>query len=225
MGGEEELDWAAMLRFDQERGAIEGRRHDATAAGLRGDAAARSRYLEEVVQLEMLPRLWEFGVRLTVEEYRDAVRVRSWMIHEQRMAADRASRRPWPPGEHPDRHIRYYWSRDGRLLYVTTARDDGRFVANHRFLTPEWAERLRREIPLLADLVTRYEANQEAGRGHEGISAPFDVPLLGDAVPDPLRLWRERIEGELRRRAAEQAAPRDPEGGPRPRPDADPPGR
>jgi len=38
MTGEEQLNWAGMLRFDQERG-LENRRHDADAAGRRGDAS------------------------------------------------------------------------------------------------------------------------------------------------------------------------------------------
>ncbi|MFD5891011.1 hypothetical protein ACFWHQ_34315 [Streptomyces sp. NPDC060334] len=167
MTAAEQLNWAALLRFDQERG-LEGCRHDAEAAGHRGDGRARARYLQEVAQLDMLPRLWEFGVPLTEEEYQDAGRVRSWMTHEQAAARHEAlSRYPSPPGRSRDPHIRYFWSPDGHLMYVTTARDDGRFVVNHVFLTPEWADRLRRDMPRLAHLVTLYERNQKAGRGHE----------------------------------------------------------
>ncbi|MEU9304970.1 hypothetical protein [Streptomyces sp. NPDC048269] len=224
MTGEEQLNWAGILRFDQERG-LEGRRHDAGAAGLRGDARTQAQYLQEVAQLEMLPRLWEFGVQLTLDEYSDAVRVRSWMTHEQAIASHKAlSRYPSPADWSPDPDIRYFWSQDGHLMYVTTARDDGRFVANRGFLTPEWAERLRRDIPQLAHLVTLYEKNQKAGRGHEG--APLGTPLVGVSVPEPLRLWRDRIEGELQRRAREQAEAHNPAPDSRAHqlPDADPAG-
>ncbi|MER7761857.1 hypothetical protein [Streptomyces sp. NPDC097619] len=203
MAAAEQLDWAALLRFDQERG-LEGRRHDAEAARLRGDQRVRAVCLREVAQLEMLPRLWEFGVPLTEEEYQEAGRVRSWMTHEQATARHEALSRYPSPGWSPDPHIRYFWSPDGHLLYVTTARDDGRFVVNHGFLTPEWADRLRRELPRLADLVTLYERNQEAGRGHEG--APAGTPLVGDGMPEPLALWRARVEATLRRRATERTA-------------------
>lgn len=202
MAGAEQLNWAALLQFDQERG-LEGCRHDAEAAGRRGDARARAQYLQEVAQLEMLPRPWEFGVQLTEEEYQDAGRVRSWMTHEQKAARDEAlSRYPSPPGWSRDPHIRYFWSPDGHLMYVTTARDDGRFVVNHGFLTPDRADRLRRDMPRLAHLVSLYERNQKAGRGHEG--APAGTPLVGVGLPEPLGLWRARVEGVLRRRAAEQ---------------------
>ncbi|MGI5451190.1 hypothetical protein ACQEVM_36555 [Streptomyces sp. CA-243310] len=202
MTGGEQLNWAGILQYDQEQGLV-SRRLDADAAGRRGDARTRAQYLHEAAQWEMLPRLWEFGVQITEDEYQDAGRVRSWMAHEQ--AAERTrvlSRYPSPPGWSPNPHIRYFWSFDGYLMYVTTARDDGRFVANHGFLTPEWADRLRRDMPGLAHLVTLYERNQEAGRGHEG--APDGTPLVGVGVPEPLRLWRTRVEGVLRRRAAEQ---------------------
>ncbi|MFD3722739.1 hypothetical protein [Streptomyces sp. NPDC058674] len=201
MTAAEQLNWAALLRFDQERG-LEGRRHDAEAAGRRGDARARAQYLQEVAQLDMLPKLWELGVPLTEEEYQDAGRVRSWMTHEQASARHEAlSRYPSPPGWSRDPHIRYFWSPDGHLMYVTTARDDGRFVVNHGFLTPGRADRLRRDMPQLAHLVTLYERNQKAGRRHEG--APPGTPLVGVGIPEPLRLWRTRVEDVLRRRAAE----------------------
>ncbi|MFF0000849.1 hypothetical protein [Streptomyces avermitilis] len=213
MTSERQPDWAGILRFDQERG-LEGCRHDAGAAGRRGDARVQAQYLQEAAQLEMLPRLWEFGVQLTEDEYKDAVRVRSWMTHEQAIARHRAlCRYPSPANWSPKPDIRYFWSQDGHLMYVSTGRDDGRFVANHGILTPEWAERLRRDIPQLAHLVTLYEKNQKAGRRHEGVWPPFGTPLVGVSVPEPLRLWRERIEGELRRRAAEQAEAHDADGG------------
>ncbi|WP_416957972.1 hypothetical protein [Streptomyces sp. Agncl-13] len=172
MTGEEELNWASILRFDQERG-LASHRHDAEAAGRRGAASERTRYLKEAAQLEMLPRLWEFGVRLTVEEYQEAVRVRSWITHEQTIARHEEMARSRPSSAHWDREqirelrsgTRHFWSPDGHLLYVAV-RDDGRFVANHGFLTPEWAERLRRDMPRHAKLVTLYERNQAAGRGH-----------------------------------------------------------
>ncbi|MFD8789757.1 hypothetical protein [Streptomyces vinaceus] len=203
MAGGEQLNWAGLLQYDQEQG-LEHRRHDAAAAGRRGDTRARAQYLQEVAQWEMLPRLWEFGVQLTEDEYQEAGRVRSWMAHEQAADRDRGlSRHPLPPGWSPDPHIRYFWSQDGYLMYVTTARDDGRFVVNHDFLTPEWADRLRRDLPRLADLVTLYEKNQEEGRGHEG--APAGTPLVGVSPPEPLRLWRARVEGALRHRAADRS--------------------
>ncbi|WP_406400549.1 hypothetical protein OH805_16195 [Streptomyces sp. NBC_00879] len=209
MTSERDLDFGALLKFDQERG-LEGCRHDAGAAGRRGDARDQAQYLQEAAQLEMLPRLWEFGVQLTEDEYKSAVRVRSWMTHEQAIARHRAlCRYPSPANWSPDPDIRYFWSQDGHLLYVTTARDDGRFVANRGFLTPEWAEHLRRDMPQHAHLVTLYEKNQAAGRGHEGVWPPLGTPLEGVSVPEPLSLWRERIEGELRRRATEQAQAHD----------------
>jgi len=208
MTSEQQLNWAAILRFDQER-LLDSCRHDAGAAGRRGDAKARAQYLQDAAQLEMLPRLWEFGVQLTEEEYQDAGRVRSWMTHEQEIARHKAlSRHPVPASWSPNPGIRYFWSQDGHLMYVSTSRDDGRFVANHGFLTPEWAEQLRRDIPQLAHLVTVYEENQKIGRGHDGVVPPFGTPLEGVAVPGPLRLWRERMERELRRRARQQAEDR-----------------
>ncbi|MET7715485.1 hypothetical protein [Streptomyces sp. NPDC005407] len=201
MTSERKLNLVGILKFDQEM-ILEGRRHDAVAAGLRGDARNQAQYLQEVTQLEMLPRLWEFGVQLTEDEYKDAVRVRSWMTHEQAIARHRAlCRYPAPPNP----EITYFWSQDGHLLSVSATRDDGQFVANHGLLTPEWAEQLRRDMPQHAHLVTFYENNQAAGRGHKGVWPPCGTPLVGTSVPEPLRLWRERIEGELRRRAAEQA--------------------
>ncbi|MFD9378476.1 hypothetical protein ACFWBH_23495 [Streptomyces sp. NPDC059999] len=169
------------------------------------DDRARAQYLQQVAQLDMLPRLWEFRVPLTEEEYQDAGRVRSWMTHEQAAARHEAlSRYPSPPGWSRDPHIRYFWSPDGHLMYVTTARDDGRLVVNHGFLTPERADRLRRDMPQLAHLVTLYERNQKTGRGHE--EAPPGTPLVGIGMPEPLRLWRARVEDVLRRRAAAQTA-------------------
>lgn len=208
MTTERDLDWAGILRFDQER-RIANLRHDADAAGLRGDEWERARYLKEAAQLEMLPRLWEFGVQLTEEEYRAAGQVRSWIIHEQTIAdlEETARRKPslarWNLQEvlRLRCRIRYFWSSDGHLLYVSI-RDDGRFVVNHGFLTPEWAQRLRRDMPQHAQLVTLYQKNQAAGRGHAG--APYGTPLTGVDEPEPLRLWRERVEGELRRRATQQ---------------------
>ena len=209
MTADEDLNWASMLRFDQEGGLV-SRRHDAEAAGRRGDASERARYLREAAQLEMLPRLWEFGVRLTVEEYQDAVRVRSWIIHEQTIARHEEMARRHPSSAHWDRErirelqagTRHFWSPDGHLLYVAV-RDDGRFVANHGFLTPEWAERLRQDMPQHAKLLKLYERNQRIGLGHA--NTPDGTPLVGVHEPDPVRLWRERIEGELRRRSTGQA--------------------
>ena len=207
MPAEEQLDWASILRFDQERG-LSSRRHEAEAAGRRGGVSERARYLKEAEQLEMLPRLWEFGVRLTVEEYQEAVRVWSWITYEQTIARHEEMARSYPSSAQWDleavrklrSETRHFWSPDGHLLYVAV-RDDGRFVANHGFLTLEWAERLRQDMPKHAKLVTLYEKNQAAGRGHAG--APYGTPLVGVHEPDPVRLWRERIEGELRRRSGE----------------------
>jgi len=121
----------------------------------------------------MVPRLWAFGVRLTVEEYQEAVRVRSWITHEQTIARHEETARSHPSSAHWDLErirelragTRHFWSPDGHLLHVAV-RDDGRFVADHGFLTPEWAERLRQDMPQHAKLVTLYERNQAAGRGH-----------------------------------------------------------
>jgi len=162
----------------------------------------------------MLPRLWEFGVQLTTEEYQEAGRVRSWITHEQAIARYEEMARSRPASAQWDleqvrklrSETRHFWSPDGHLLYVAV-RDDGRFVANHGFLTPEWAERLRRDMPQHAKLVTLYERNQRTGLGHAG--AAYGTPLVDVHEPDPVRLWRERIEGELRRRSAERAEPSD----------------
>ncbi|MFD3700924.1 hypothetical protein ACFWUZ_33150 [Streptomyces sp. NPDC058646] len=61
----------------------------------------------------MLPRLWEFGVPLTEEEYQNAGQVRSWMTHEQAAARHEALSRYLSPGWSRDPHIRYFWSPDG----------------------------------------------------------------------------------------------------------------
>ncbi|MBM9624476.1 hypothetical protein [Streptomyces zhihengii] len=202
MADEKDPDWASILRFDQER-CLENCKHDAGAAERRGDVSLRDRLLLQAAQLEMLPRLWEFGVQLTEDEYQDAQRVRSWLIHEQGGGAHGDVLQRQRSGSASD--VRYYWSTDGYILYVTTARQDGRYVANHRFLTPEWAELLRETIPELGRLVTHYEANQAAGRGHEGIDDTFRMPLDGVTPPAPLRLWCERVKRELQRRAERTA--------------------
>ncbi|MFI6931009.1 hypothetical protein [Streptomyces sp. NPDC050287] len=213
----EDLDWNGCWQFDQER-TISGLRHDAEAARLRENEQERADYLRQAEQLDALPRLWEFGVPLTLDEYSEAVRVRRWIRHEQDIAlherwvahyeAEGLSHTrfaQWNAEQVAELRAkyRYYWSSDGHLLLVFL-RDDGALTVNSALLTPEWAEQLRRETPAFTELLTRYEDNQAAGRGHGDL--PLDsTPLPGPALPGPMRLWRERIENGLRRRAAEQA--------------------
>ncbi|NNN30934.1 hypothetical protein HLK59_11240 [Streptomyces sp. S3(2020)] len=211
-----DLNWNSLLQFDQEM-IISGLRTDADAARLRENEEERALYLKKAEQLDMLPRLWELGVRLTVDEYTDALRVRRWIQHEQQIAtherwvARRVARglpaqvTQWNADEVAKLRakIRFYWSADGHLLFVILG-DDGALTVNSEYLTPEWVEQLRRAMPSFTELLTRYADNQASGLGHAGLALD-STPLPGPTLPEPVRLWCERMEEQLRRRGAEQA--------------------
>lgn len=77
--------------------------------------------------------------------------------------------------------VKYHFDPDGGVLSVAEGKS-GQVLANGEWLTPAVAERLRAQMPLLAEVVTFYERNQIDGRGLGG--APEDgVSAL--AVPGP----------------------------------------
>ncbi|MFI9275972.1 hypothetical protein ACIGXM_35565 [Kitasatospora sp. NPDC052896] len=80
---------------------------------------------------------------------------------------------------------KYHFAPDGEVLSVAVGKS-GQVLGNGERLTPSVAERLRRELPLLAHMVTFYERNQTDGRGLDG--APEDGMMLLDlpAAPDPM---------------------------------------
>ncbi|MEU2856676.1 hypothetical protein [Streptomyces syringium] len=78
---------------------------------------------------------------------------------------------------------KYHFTPDGKVLSVAVGRS-GQVLANGERLTPSVAERLRREMPFLAPMVTFYENNQAAGRGLEGAPGDGVFPLPGYA-PGP----------------------------------------
>ncbi|WP_329142623.1 hypothetical protein OIU91_03315 [Streptomyces sp. NBC_01456] len=62
---------------------------------------------------------------------------------------------------------KYHFAPDGRVLSAAVGKS-GRILLNGERLTPLVAERLRREMPFLAQMVTFYENNQAVGRGLGG---------------------------------------------------------
>ncbi|MEU8892554.1 hypothetical protein [Streptomyces sp. NPDC048442] len=183
-----DINWASMLRADFTR-KIESLQQYAYAARARGNVSLQRQYLYQVAQLEALPKPWEGGARLTEDEYCAAVRVRAWVLHEQQIADDRRwarqqrmSAHDWQLREAEIRATtRYHRSPDGQML-CAALRDDGRIALNSEILNPEVADRLRRQLPRFAHLITFYLDNQEAGRGLQG--APVDrTPLPGPLSP------------------------------------------
>ncbi|GAA0417741.1 hypothetical protein [Streptomyces luteireticuli] len=59
---------------------------------------------------------------------------------------------------------KYHFTPDGKVLSVAVGKS-WQALANGERLTPSVAERLRREMPLLAPMVTFYENNQGSGTG------------------------------------------------------------
>ncbi|GAA3486874.1 hypothetical protein [Streptomyces cremeus] len=182
--------WAGMLRADFVM-TIEGLRQYAYAAGARRDVSLQRHYLHQVAQLEALPKPWEGGRRLTEEEYSAAVRVRAWVLHEQRIEDDLrwAKQRRTTAQELELREARlrartrYHHAPRGQVL-CAALRDDGRIALNSEILTTDAADRLRRRMPQFADLITYYQDNQAAGNGLQG--APVDrTPLPGPARSSP----------------------------------------
>ncbi|MGW8557980.1 hypothetical protein [Streptomyces tubercidicus] len=80
---------------------------------------------------------------------------------------------------------KYHLTPDGKVLSVAVGKS-GQVLAKGERLTPSVAERLRREMPLLAGIVTFYENNQLAGRGLDGESEDGVMPLLPTGAPDPM---------------------------------------
>ncbi|MFK0181740.1 hypothetical protein ACIQVR_37945 [Streptomyces xanthochromogenes] len=80
---------------------------------------------------------------------------------------------------------KYHFTPDGKVLSVAAGRS-GQVLANGERLTPSAAERLRREMPLLARTVTFYENNQLAGRGLGGGPQDGLMSLLPPRAPDPM---------------------------------------
>lgn len=83
------------------------------------------------------------------------------------------------------RDVKYHLGPDGTVLSVAVGRS-GQVLANGERLTPSVAERLRREMPLLAGMVTFYENNQLAGRGLDGAPEDGVSPLPPQGGPDPM---------------------------------------
>lgn len=80
---------------------------------------------------------------------------------------------------------KYHFGPDGKVLSVAVGRS-GQVLANGMRLTPSVAERLRTEMPLLAQMVTFYENNQLAGRGLDGAPEDGVMPLRGAPAPQPM---------------------------------------
>ncbi|GAB2520736.1 hypothetical protein GCM10026982_54610 [Nocardiopsis aegyptia] len=73
--------------------------------------------------------------------------------------------------------VKYHFDPDGGVLPVAEGKS-GQVLANGERLTPAVTERLRAQMPLLAEMVTFYERGQISGRGLAG--APEDgVSALG----------------------------------------------
>ncbi|WP_149563201.1 hypothetical protein [Streptomyces cacaoi] len=80
---------------------------------------------------------------------------------------------------------KYHLTPDGGVLSVAEGRS-GQVLANGERLTPSVAERLRREMPLLAGMITFYENNQLAGRGLAGAPEDGVMPLAPPCGPAPM---------------------------------------
>lgn len=80
---------------------------------------------------------------------------------------------------------KYHFTPDGEVLSVAVGKN-GQVLANGERLTPSVAERLRRELPLLAHMVTFYERNQIDGRGLDGAPEDGLTLLEPDRGPDPM---------------------------------------
>jgi hypothetical protein len=80
---------------------------------------------------------------------------------------------------------KYHFTPDGAVLSAAVGKS-GQILLNGERLTPSVAERLRREMPLLAGMVTFYESNQAADRGLEGGPEDGVMPLAPPRPPDPL---------------------------------------
>ncbi|OKI23011.1 hypothetical protein A6A08_18065 [Nocardiopsis sp. TSRI0078] len=82
--------------------------------------------------------------------------------------------------------VKYHFAPDAGVLSVAESKS-GQVLANGERLTPAVADRLRAQMPLLAEMVTFYERGQISGRGLVG--APEDgVSALGaprTAAPVP----------------------------------------
>ncbi|MBB5491509.1 hypothetical protein [Nocardiopsis metallicus] len=82
--------------------------------------------------------------------------------------------------------VKYHFAPDGGVLSVAEGKS-GQVLANGERLTPAVAERLRAQMPLLAEVVTFYERNQIdnlglGGAPQDGLSA-LPVPRSAGPVP------------------------------------------
>lgn len=80
---------------------------------------------------------------------------------------------------------KYHFTPDGKVLSVAVGKS-GQLLANGERLTPSVADRLRVEMPFLAQMVTFYENNQAAGRGLEGGPGDGVTMLEPPRGPDPM---------------------------------------
>ncbi|MGH3802692.1 MAG: hypothetical protein ACRDTD_21720 [Pseudonocardiaceae bacterium] len=80
---------------------------------------------------------------------------------------------------------KYHFIPDGKVLSVAVGRS-GQILANGERLTPSVGDRLRVEMPFLAQMVTFYENNQAAGRGLGGGPEDGVSMLQPPSGPDPL---------------------------------------
>ncbi|MDJ0383742.1 hypothetical protein [Streptomyces sp. G-G2] len=80
---------------------------------------------------------------------------------------------------------KYHFTPDGKVLSVAVGKS-GQLLANGERLTPSAADRLRVEMPFLAQMVTFYENNQAAGRGLEGGPEDGVTMLEPPRGPDPM---------------------------------------
>lgn len=80
---------------------------------------------------------------------------------------------------------KYHFTPDGKVLSVAVGKS-GQLLANGERLTPSVAERLRREMPLMAQMVNLYVMNQFTGRGMQGAPQDGVTMLEPPKAPEPV---------------------------------------